>query len=98
MKRTFDVEVRGTVTVTVDLEHEGQDYGNALDIARQEGIYNLASVEEMVAHLAYNAAANNQDDATRLDGWADLPAEAVQMRVEWEADHRDVWERQAVDV
>jgi hypothetical protein len=90
--RTFDVDVICTVTVTVDTSHVSE-YGDPLDVRRQEGIYNLQTEAEMVAHLAYNAAANGRDDATRLDGWGDLPAEAVQMRVEYEVAELDVRER-----
>ena len=45
-------------------------------------LYNLRTEEDVLAHLAYNALANGCENATMLDGWADLPADAVSMKVE----------------
>lgn len=44
------------------------------------GLTRLSGDEETYAHLAYNCLANDQENARLLDGWADLPPEAVQMR------------------
>lgn len=35
-------------------------------------VYGLETEERILAHFAYNAVANGVEDATRLDGWADL--------------------------
>ena len=95
--RKFDVEVRATVTIAVDTDITTEEYGDALNPRRQDGIYNLETPEELLAHLAYNAVANQREDAVGLDGWADLPREAVCMVVEFDVDAHDVQERVASD-
>jgi hypothetical protein len=42
-------------------------------------LYDLRAQDDVLEHLAYNCVANDQRDATLLDGWADLPKKAVQM-------------------
>lgn len=44
-------------------------------------LYNLHTEEDVLAHLAYNALVNGCENAALLDGWADLPADAVSMEV-----------------
>ena len=44
-------------------------------------LYNIHTEEEVLQHLAYNCVANGEEDAHRLDGWADLPPEAVSMKI-----------------
>lgn len=44
-------------------------------------LYNLHTEEDVLQHLAYNCAVNGQQNAASLDGWADLPVDAVQMQV-----------------
>jgi hypothetical protein len=39
------------------------------------------TTDEGKAHLAYNALANGVQDASRLDGWADIPRGVVTMDV-----------------
>lgn len=34
--------------------------------------YGRMDVDQVMEHLAYNCAANSVEDASRLDGWADL--------------------------
>jgi uncharacterized protein (DUF58 family) len=78
-KRTFEVEVSATVCIVVDTDYT-TDFGDALDPRRMEGIYSdVDTPEAMVAHLAYNAVRNGYRVASSLDGWADLPPEAVDM-------------------
>lgn len=43
--------------------------------------YDLYTEEDVYNHLAYNAVANGIEDASRLDGWADLQRGAVTMIV-----------------
>jgi hypothetical protein len=47
----------------------------------REQLYDLHSEEDVLAHLAYNCVANGCENARMLDGWADLPADAVTMEV-----------------
>lgn len=44
-------------------------------------LYDLYTADDVLAHLAYNCAVNRCENARLLDGWADLPEDAVQMRV-----------------
>lgn len=45
----------------------------------QQMFYGMTTEQEVLEHLAYNAVRNGRSDATMLDGWADLPADAVVM-------------------
>lgn len=47
----------------------------------REQLYDLHTEQDVLKHLAYNCVANGCENATMLDGWADLPREAVRMRV-----------------
>jgi len=50
----------------------------------QDVLYRLGDQrDDVLGHLAYNCIANGVHDATRLDGWADLPEGTVTMRVDW---------------
>ncbi len=51
-------------------EWRGQFYGG------------LRSKSDVLAHFAYNAVANGVEDASRLEGWADLDLGDVTMSVE----------------
>ena len=44
-------------------------------------LYNLHTAGDVLNHLAYNCVANRCQNAALLDGWADLPADAVCMEV-----------------
>jgi len=44
--------------------------------------YRLRTVEDVLEHWTYNRLVNGIEDISRLDGWADLPAAAVQIEVE----------------
>lgn len=51
-------------------------------VHRMDGIYpDIRTEEDILQHLAYNAIFNNVTDASRLDGWGDLPKGAITMRV-----------------
>lgn len=49
----------------------------------RSNFYGLYTEEEVIRHLAYNCVANGIEDASRLDGWADLPPGEVTMRIEY---------------
>ena len=42
-------------------------------------LYPLHDTDDVIEHLAYNRVANGVSDARRLDGWADLPDDALVM-------------------
>ncbi len=44
--------------------------------------YPLRTREDVLEHLAYNALIHGVEDASRLDGWADLPRGVLTMRVD----------------
>lgn len=44
-------------------------------------LYNLHTKADVLEHLGYNCVANGCENASMLDGWADLPPDAVEMRV-----------------
>lgn len=46
-------------------------------------MYDFHTEEDVLNHFADNALRNDVEDASRLDGWADLPPGAATMRVEW---------------
>lgn len=45
-------------------------------------LYDLNTEEDVLQHLAYNCLANGAENAMLLDGWADLPEDAVVMSIE----------------
>jgi hypothetical protein len=45
-------------------------------------LYNLRTEKDVFEHLAYNRLANGCENAKSLDGWADLPKEAVSMSID----------------
>lgn len=47
----------------------------------RDDYYPLATPDDVLGHLAFNAIANGVDRVNRLDGWADLPDDACTMRV-----------------
>jgi hypothetical protein len=48
----------------------------------REQSYDLRTEEDVLSHLAYNCLVNGYTNARRLDGFADLPADAVTFEVE----------------
>lgn len=49
---------------------------------RMDGIYShVVTEDDIYEHLAYNAVFNGVEDASRLDGWADLNWGDLTMRV-----------------
>lgn len=76
-------EVNGNVQVRIvvsDIDAIERVIGPKGDEWRSQ-FYNLETAAEVVEHWAYNAIANGIDDAYNLDGWADLPKDAVTFEV-----------------
>lgn len=76
----YEVTIETTVRIEVDPAYR-DEYGTLIEPERLEGIYTMESREDVLEHLAYNAVINGQRDATRLDGWANVPAEHLSMDV-----------------
>lgn len=75
------IDLVGTVQIIVnDPEAVHRVTGSGGDEWRSM-FYDLRTEDDVLEHWAYNALANNVGEASRLDGWADLPPEAVTMRV-----------------
>lgn len=81
-------EARHTVTVQVEVEVIVRDPDVIERFTGPEGdevraaSYPLFTEADVLEHLAGNAVMNGVENATMLDGFADLPAEAVSMRLE----------------
>jgi hypothetical protein len=75
-------EVTFDIAEGVDLTHwPDPDTGEKQH--RMTGIYpDIVTEDQMLAHLAYNAIFNSVQDASRLDGWADLERGQITMRVD----------------
>jgi hypothetical protein len=82
VSREFIVTVERQVKVTVnDPDVLDRVTGPEGDGWRAQ-LYDLHTEEDVLRHLAANCLFNGQENARLLDGWADLPAEAVRMEVE----------------
>ena len=49
---------------------------------REQFYRTIKTAEDVVAHFAYNAVANGVTDVSRLEGWADVDDDAVEIVVE----------------
>jgi hypothetical protein len=72
--RTYRVYMEACIVVEVadpdDLERRAGDEHRQTDL------------ETAVKHLGWNRLVNGYGDASRIDGWADLPAGAVTMQID----------------
>ena len=48
----------------------------------RDQLYDLQDRDDVLRHLAFNVVMNGVEDIRRLDGWADVPEDAVRMRVD----------------
>jgi len=75
------------VSLEAEVEIEVHDPSVITRVTGPEGdewrsyAYDLHTRNDVLQHLAYNCAINGQSNASSLDGWADLPKEAVSMHV-----------------
>lgn len=61
----------------------GSDLGGWQDI-----MYPLPDADDVLRHWAFNRVANGVSDPSLLDGWADLPAREVTVRIDpWSFDY-----------
>jgi hypothetical protein len=81
----MSTEIEMVATVTIDASDDApRDWLSRVATAdfpyKRLGGQPMTEREGLV-HLAYNAVANGVEDASRLDGWADLDSGIVTMRV-----------------
>jgi hypothetical protein len=78
--QVFDVEMQVTVRVTIKdplvIRRPVENIDNW-----QGDLYPLFTQDDVLEHLAYNAVVNGRENARLMDGWADLPEDAVKMEV-----------------
>lgn len=58
----------------------------------RDTFYPLETEDQVYEHLAFNCLVNGVTDITRLDGWADVPEDAVRMWVDRSSvEAEDIW-------
>ncbi len=78
--QVFEVEVAVIVRITVRNP-------NAIDrcVNNEDGwrdtLYDLETTNDVLRHWAFNAVMNGREDVRKLEGWADLPPNAVTLDV-----------------
>lgn len=77
---TVDADLRVEITVN-DPDAMERITGPNGDEWRSQ-FYRLETVEHVIEHWAYNAIHNHIEDVSRLEGWADLPSDAVTISVD----------------
>jgi hypothetical protein len=70
-------DVKITITVPDAIERVTGPSGDEW----RASFYDLHTEDDVLDHLAYNAVSNGIEDASRLDGWADLERGDVTMFV-----------------
>lgn len=86
---TYSQEIVSVVSVQVNdpnvidrvVNNETSTTGYGEEVAWRDMFYDLRTEQDVIEHLAYNAAVNGYDKVNRLDGWADLPDDAATMAV-----------------
>ena len=48
----------------------------------RDHLYDFQDPFDVLRHLAFNVVMNGVEDIRRLDGWADVPEDAVRMRID----------------
>lgn len=79
-ERVFDVVMNVTVRVKVNDESAISRCVNNEDGWR-DNFYDFDTQDKVLEAFAFNAILNREENIRRLDGWADLPPEAVTMEV-----------------
>lgn len=58
---------------------------------REQFYRTIKTAEDVVAHFAFNAVANGVTDVSRLEGWADVDDDAVEIVVDQIEAHVEDW-------
>lgn len=75
MIREFKVEFNGTCILELD-----DAVIDIVDDGWRETFYSLHTPEEIAEHIAFNFIENGASSITQLDGWADQPYNAAQIK------------------
>lgn len=81
MKHKFKVPVITYVEVEINHPDVVARTEGEHGIAWREHFYDISGRDDILNHLAYNCVANNLHNTRMLEGWADLPEDAVSMKV-----------------
>lgn len=80
MSRIINTEVEVDVVITIHDDAPKDVISRCFTKEWRDSMYTLRDEDEVIEHLAYNAAINGVEDVSRLDGWADVPRGMVKMR------------------
>lgn len=90
--RSYRVECEAVVYVDVhDPDVIERVTGPNGDEWRSQFYGTIRTAEDVVAHFAYNAIANGIEDVRRLDGWADIAFDAVDIHMDSIETHAEAW-------
>ena len=64
------------------VDNEPEENGRGETKGWRDFFYPLYDEAEVLKHLAFNVVCNGVEDIRRLDGWADVPEDAVRMRID----------------
>lgn len=88
----YRVEAEATVYVDVrDPEVIERVTGPGGDEWREQFYRTIQTAEDVVAHFAFNALANGVTDVNRLEGWADVDEDAVEISIDQIETHAEPW-------
>lgn len=80
---SYRVDAEATVYVDIrDKDAIERVTGPGGDKWREQFYRSIRTAEDVAAHFAFNALANGITDVNRLEGWADIDADAVEIVVE----------------
>jgi hypothetical protein len=82
MTTEYFVAFEGVVKITIDDDSDAITRCTENIDGWRDNLYDLRTREQVLEHLAFNCVANDVEDATRLDGWADIDADTVVMVIE----------------
>lgn len=79
-EQVFDVVMEVSVRVVVTDDRVIDRPVNNVDGWRDD-LYDLRTRDQVLNHLAFNCIRNGRENALLMDGWADLPENAVTMTI-----------------
>lgn len=82
MSRILSTAIEVQVTITISDEAPVDVISRCFTDEWRDNFYDMSTEDDVIAHLAYNAAINGVIEIERLDGWGDVPRGMVRMEVE----------------